>query len=250
VLYVSLDPGANRKKVKPRLLEICKRMGANPQGNLRLVDTHLSLNEPASVASFLQKNPGEFALVVIDSLYKAVTPGSDLSQAGIMTPATDGMQEIADATGAAVVVVHHEGRGNLGHPYGSMFLEAALSSLVHVVRNEATGKVTAKVEAMKNGEARAAPFVYRLEGPYLESVNAPRDRKSATAPAVAGDVPHRDMLALIPTTATLIRDARKLIEHLLSGSDDARRKQWERIRADWVAAGLVIQKGGMIRRVA
>jgi hypothetical protein len=50
-----------------------------------------------------------------------------------------------------------------------------------------------------------------------------------------------DMLALMPAEWTLIRDARKLIEHMLSGSPNAREKQWQRIRDAWEAAGLIVQ---------
>jgi hypothetical protein len=254
ILYVSVDPGANRKKVKLRIKEICERMGANPYSNFILVDTQLCLDKPESVAGLLTRNPGRFELVVIDSLYMSVTPGSSLAQDSVMIPATRGLREIADATGAAVVVLHHEGRGGLGHPFGSGFLETAVSSLVHVVLNEKTDKMTATVEFMKNGDKRETPFMYQGQGAYVESLAPKRigpTRSDATAaPSIVPDVPHADMLALIPTTPTPVREARRLIEHMLTGSPDAKRKQWERARADWAAAGWIVQRDGTIRRVA
>jgi hypothetical protein len=249
ILYVSVDPGANRKKVKPRIKEICERMGANPYSNFIVVDTELCLDKPESVAALLARNPGRFALVVIDSFYMAVSQGSSLAQDTVMIPATRGLQNIADVTGAAVVVVHHEGRGGLGHPFGSAYFKAALSSLVHVVLNEKTEKMTATVEFMKNGTKRETPFAYQLDGLHLES-SAPRAPRNSVAPSIVPDVPHADMLGPIPTTATAIREARRAIEHMLSGSADAKRKQWERVRADWAAAGLIVQRNGTIRRVA
>lgn len=238
--------------VKQRLKAICERLGANPRSNFILVDTPLYLNDRESVKSFLRKNPGEFSLVTIDSLYRAVTPGSRLSDEGVMTAAMDGLQEIIDTTGAAAMVLQHEGRGNDKHPYGSVFQEAALSSLIHIVRDKKTDIVTATVEMMKNGERREAPLKYRLDGPFLESLASPRavvTNKNA-APAVLADVPHREMLALIPTTAITTREARKLIEHLLSGEGRARDKQWERIRKAWLDAGVTAEDHGAIRRVA
>ena len=249
VLYATLDPGARKRNVKPRLMEICARLGVTPNENLVIVDDAVILNDPASVESLLRKNPGEFALVIVDPLYKAVR--GELTQQGVMEAASEGMKMIAVETGAAVLILHHEGRGDSSHAYGSIFLDAAIDSAMHTVRKG--DRVTVKVDPMltKNGAARDAPFVYRLDGPYLESVNAPRDRKStAAAPSIVPDVHRPDMLALIPTTPTPIRDARKLIEHLLTGEADAKRKQWERDRAAWQDAGSIVQKAGKIWRVA
>jgi hypothetical protein len=248
VMLVTLDPGARKRNVKRRLMEICRRLNVTPNENLVIVDDPVILNDPASVASLLRKNPGEFALVIIDPLYKAIT--GELTQQSVMEAASEGMKMITVTTGAAVLILHHEGRGDSSHAYGSIFLDAAVDAGMHTVRKDDRVVVTADPALFKNDAPRDAPFVYRIEGPYLESINAPRDRRSTAAPSIVPDVPHADMLALIPTTATTIRGARKLIEHLLSGGPDARRKQWERVRADWAAAGLIVQRDGTIRRVA
>jgi hypothetical protein len=248
VMLVTLDPGARKRNVKPRLMEICNRLSVKPNENLVIVDDPVILNDPASVESLLRKNPGEFVLIIIDPLYKAII--GELTQQSVMEAASEGMKMLAVATGAAVLILHHEGRGDSSHAYGSIFLDAAVDAGMHTVRKDDRVVVTPDPALFKNVAAREAPFVYRIEGPYLESINALRDRKSTAAPSIVPDVPHADMLALIPTTATTIRGARKLIEHLLSGGLDARRKQWERVRADWAAAGLIVQRGGTIRRVA
>jgi hypothetical protein len=248
VLLITLDPGARKRNVKPRLMEICDRLGAKVGRNLVIVDDAVILNDPPSVESLLRKNPGEFVLVIVDPLYKAVR--GELTQQSVMEAASEGMKMVAVETGAAVLILHHEGRGDSTHAYGSIFLDAAIDSAMHVVRKDDRVTVTVDPILIKNGAPREAPFVYRLEGPYLENLTAPRaPGKTVAAPAVVADAPHREMLALIPTGATPIRKARELIEHLLSGEPDARRKQWERVRAAWADAGLIVQGNGMIRRV-
>ena len=58
-------------------------------------------------------------------------------------------------------------------------------------------------------------------------------------------------MAALPTVATPIGEARKLIEHMLgSASPNARAEYWRRLRKDWAAAGLIMIKGNTIRRVA
>lgn len=248
VLLITLDPGARKRNVKPRLMEIRDRLGAKVGRNLIIVDDAVILNDPASVESLLRKNPGEFVLVIVDPLYKAVR--GELTQQSVMEAASEGMKMIAVETGAAVLILHHEGRGDSTHAYGSIFLDAAIDSAMHIVRKDDRVTVTVDPILIKNGAPREAPFVYRLEGPYLESLTAPRaPGKTVASPAVVADAPHREMLALIPTVATPIRKARALIEHLLSGEPDARRKQWERDRAAWADVGLIVQGNGMIRRV-
>jgi hypothetical protein len=247
VLYITLDPGARKMQVKPRLIEICDRLGANVGSNLIIVDDAVILNDPASVESLLRKNAGEFALVIIDPLYKAVR--GELTQQGAMEAASEGMKMIAVETGAAVLILHHEGRSDPTHGYGSIFLDAAIDSAMHVVRKDDRVMVNVDPILTKNGAPREAPFVYRIEGPFLESVTAPRATGKTAAPSIVPDAPHRDMLALIPAGKMLKRDARKIIERLLTGEPDAREKQWQRIRKEWEAAGLIVQKGGMMWKV-
>jgi hypothetical protein len=203
-LIVTLDPGARKRNVKPRLMEICRRLGVTPNENLVIVDDAVILNDPASVESLLRKNPGEFALVIIDPLYKAVR--GELTQQGVMEAASEGMKMIAVETGAAVLILHHEGRGDSTHAYGSIFLDAAIDSAMHTVRKDDRVTVTVDPMLTKNGSPRQAPFVYRLDGPYLESLTAPALGKTV-APSIVPDSPHADMLALIQPTATPIRGA-------------------------------------------
>jgi hypothetical protein len=242
-LLVTLDSGARGRNVKPRILSICERLGVRPPGeNLIIVDDAVILDDPASVAGLLRKNPGEFALVVIDPLFKALS--GDASRADIMNAATEGMKTIARETGAAVLVLHHQGRADESRPFGSVFLDAAVDSIIHITRK--ADRVTVKVKELKNGEPRAAPFVYDLQGPYLHHIQGAPSIVPDTSPT---KVPYPELLALVPGAPIPIRAARKLLEHLLTGEPDARRKQWQRIRHAWAEAGLIAQDTVTIRRI-
>ena len=238
VLFVTLDPGARRKQVKRRIMEICKRlcvMDVLNNKKIIIVDDVVFLDDPESVDHFLQRNPGKFSLVVIDPLYKAMS-GGDPSIAGAMVAATEGMKTIIEATGAALLIVHHATKAN-GEMYGSVFLKAALDAQIYVERAKDT--VTVTVEVVKNGEPPEMPFTYRLEKAYLEPT-MPAAPKRARA----------DLLAMVPLTDTPRIEVRKLIEPQLNGATKhARDTEWSRIVRTWTDAGAVIVTGGAIRRV-
>jgi hypothetical protein len=240
VLFVTLDPGARRKQVKRRIREICNRLGApDVLGNKKLVivDDVVCLDDKESVDHFLQRNPGKFALIVIDPLYKAMTSG-DPSIAGAMVAATEGMKTIIGATGGALLIVHHATKSN-GEMYGSVFLKAALDAQLFVERAKDT--VTVTVEVVKNGEPPDKPFVYRLEKEYL-SAEPPVDHDDPPGyPNEPANVTRPDMLELIPTERTLIAKVRPLIDHLLRApTRKSKEKEWARVRAAWVRDKLVI----------
>jgi hypothetical protein len=245
VLYVSLDPGARKTQVALRMEQICERLGVEQPENLILVHQTVFLDDPESVDSLLRHNPGPFVLVVIDPLYRALV-GGDPAHAGAINAAIENVIRITDETGAAVMILNHDTKA--GGMYGSKFLGAATDCKIFVKRDFKTNVVTLKVEMVKNGEPPEKPFVYKLDKEFLERTD--RATKGNGKSKVSA-FPHADMLALIPTTDTLKRDARKLVKDLLSGSATAQEKQWQRIRREWVKVGVgaTVEKGDMIRRV-
>jgi hypothetical protein len=243
VLFVTLDPGARKEQVKPRMMRVAERLGVKRRDDrLIVVDDIVFLDDPLSVESLLQHNPGAFELVVIDPLYKALSNG-DPSVASVMVAATEGMKMICERTGAALLLLHHATKVG-GEMYGSVFLKAALDAQLFVERVKDMVKVT--VEEVKNGAPREKPFVYRLDGAFLESTD--RAAKGNGKSDVSA-FPHANMLALIPTTDTLKREARKLVAHLLTGTNTTQEKQWQRWRKDWLKAGATVENGDTIRRV-
>jgi hypothetical protein len=247
VIYKTLDPDAGEEMTKHRMRQICDRLGiALSDRYMRLDDTPLNLADPVSVDSFLVLNPGRFALIVLDPLYRLL-PG-DPSRADLAKPMMDGIDQIIRATGAAVLIAHHDPRNSGGrdaHPHGSVFIEAGLSGLMHITRG-AHDKVTLTPQFVKNGIARG-PIKYELQAAFLEAIDP--DAPVATP---GGPLKHPDMLALMPTTATPRKEARKLIEAMLTApTPEAKRKQWNRICEAWRDAGAVIldADADTIRRV-
>ena len=157
MLYVSADRGARLKKVKARFLQICERLELEPPtiDRLALVETPVKLNDPKSVADLLLKNPGAFVLVVIDPLFRCVN--GDLSRQEIIDAVDTGLTTIADATGAALLILHHEPH-LAGRPFGSVFIGAGGDAQVHVVRHSKGNvlrdgdPVTVTVEWLKNDD--------------------------------------------------------------------------------------------------
>jgi hypothetical protein len=250
VLYLSLDPGGDKETVKfDRMLPICERFKIKPPSanRLILIDSPATfIDRPEKVAELLDKNPGPFALVVIDSLYRALSTG-DPVQASQVNPAIDGMMQIAEETGAAICVSTHSGRGDDKHMLGTIFQDAGASAIWRVARDHKSGKVTLDCEKLKNDKEPDKALLYKLDKSCLVSMNDVADLVSSAADTVK----RADMLALIPPKPGLpIRDARKKIEHLLRSKEaDARRKEWERIREAWDDAGVAKQEDGRIWRV-
>jgi hypothetical protein len=173
VLYVSADAGARLKNVAARFAKICRRLGVSiPDGNrLAVLDNPVNLTDTGEVEKFLTDNPGPWALVVIDPLYRCVGDG-DLAQAAVASAAENGYSRIAEETGAPVLIIHHDTKDGRAS-YGSAFIEAGGVSAVHFERHAKADayrdgdRVTVTVEWLKNDSAPGEPFEYWIEGAYL-----------------------------------------------------------------------------------
>ena len=243
VIFATLDPGAERKVTKPRILTVRDRLGLKPSGRLCLTDAPLILNEPTSVAHWLELNKARLPckLIVVDSLFSA-TAGS-LAQDTVVQGVMHGVRMLLRHADA-VAAVHHDNRS--GDIFGSAFLRPMLVSKLHVQRPGFGERVTVTVDYVKNGTAREQPFSYRLQGPFLASSGA----VAGSANAVHEGIKRPDILALLPNTPTAVSKARKLIEDKLSGkTPKSRDEEWRRLRLHWAERGVVIVKDGTIRRV-
>jgi hypothetical protein len=244
VLYVSLDPGARKPQVGVRMEAICKRLGIEQPERLIVDHETVFLDDAMSVESMLQRNPGEFVLVIIDPLYRALS-GGDPSHAGAINLAIESVIRIQQQTGAAVMILNHDTK--TGGMYGSKFLGAAADCKIFMQRDFKTNIVTLKVELSKNtGALDLPPIRYRLDKEHLERLDAPKQH--VDEPAI---VTRPDMLALMPSTWTPIKTARELIEHLLTApTDRGKDKEWERIRERWEAARLIEKRMRKLRKVS
>ena len=237
VLYITRDIGASRQEVKKRFMKILQHLGLSEDaldGKLILTDDRFHLNDPASVDNLLAHNPDRFVLVVIDSLFRCVS--GSLSQDVVASAAMDGIERIGRATGAAVVVIHHEPRSG-EHLFGSVMLDATYDAKIHVERGKERNAVIVTVQELKNAPIPDKPFTYRIEEEYLAAV-AGAGAASATTPKPASSR-HREMLALLPAGWFTRKEGRKRVEPLLTGAEEARRKQWQRAVAAMKASGEI-----------
>ncbi|MEA2906287.1 MAG: hypothetical protein QOI12_3674 [Alphaproteobacteria bacterium] len=239
VLYITRDIGASRQEVKKRLMKILPRLdlsGDALDGKLILTDDPFFLNDPTSVDNLLAHNPGRFVLVVIDSLFRCVI--GSLTQDVVASAAVEAIDRISRATGAAMVAVHHEPRGG-EHLFGSVMLDAAYDAKIHVERGKERNTVLVTVQELKNAPIPDKAFSYRLEEEYLAPVAGIEPGTGAVRATTAKPATsrHQEMLALLPTGWFTRKEGRKLIELLLIGSEEAKRKQWQRAVADMIATG-------------
>jgi hypothetical protein len=244
VLYITRDIGASRQEVKKRLMKILPRLDLSEDaldGKLILTDDPFYLNDPASVDNLLAHNPGRFVLVVIDSLFRCVI--GSLSQDVVASAAVEAIDRISRATGAALVAIHHEPRGG-EHLFGSIMLDAAYDAQIHVERGNERASVIVTVQELKNAPIPDKPFAYRIEEEYL----APgAGATPATTPKLASSR-YQEMLALLPAGSFTRKEGRKLVEPLLTGSKEARRKQWGRAIAEMKAAGQIVVTKHSVRK--
>lgn len=247
VLYATLDPSAAPKEIKSGVIEVRDRLGLKPSGRLHITGAPLILNEPTSVEDWLELNAARLPakLIMIDSLFSAVA--GSLAQDTVVRGAMDGVKMLLKHADA-VVIVHHDNKG--GDIFGSQFLTAMLAAKVGLGRNilkdgRPGNRVTVTVERLKF-DPPTLKLAYTLDGPFLSL-----DKSAGAADAEHASIRRPDILAVLPTVATPIGEARKLIEHMLgSGSPNARAEYWRRLRKDWGAAGLIVLKGDTIRRIA
>jgi hypothetical protein len=244
VLYITRDIGASRQEVKKRLMKILPRLDLSEDaldGKLILTDDPFYLNDPPSVDNLLAHNPGRFVLVVIDSLFRCVI--GSLSQDVVASAAVEAIDRVSRATGAAMVAIHHEPRGG-EHLFGSVMLDAAYDAQIHVERGSKRNSVIVTVQELKNAPIPDKPFAYRIEEEYLAPVAG---AAPATTPKLASSR-HQEMLALLPAGWFTRKEGRKLVEPLLTGSEDARRKQWERAVAEMKATGHIVVRQHSMRK--
>jgi hypothetical protein len=251
VIFATLDPSAAPKAIKPGVIEIRDRLGLKGSGRMQVTGFPLILNEPASVAHWIELNKVRLPakLIVIDSLFSAVT--GSLAQDSVVQGAMDGIRALLQYADA-VVIAHHDNRG--GDIFGSVFLTAMMAGKIAIsrplLRNGRPGsKVTVTVERLKFADPLLEPpLTYTLDGPFLAGAGDDVAADHAAA-ADAAPIKRPDIQALLATDWTPLAAARRLVNHLL-GDGRAAEKTWQRLRKEWADAGLIEQRDGNIRRMS
>lgn len=122
--------------------------GLDDAPNLALVPQRVAVNRPPRVEELLRAI-GRPDLVVMDTL--ARTLDGDENTPADTGAYVAGCDEIRERTGAAVHVVHHEGKSAGKGPMGHTRLFGSVDTLLHVEQDARTRAVTLRVEARRTG---------------------------------------------------------------------------------------------------
>lgn len=138
VIYVAAEGGA--AAIRNRVRAWCKARKVDPAklgDNWLLVDTGVMLNSQSSVKNFLALHPGEFAVVIFDTLARCMN--GDENSAKDIGAAIKGCDYIREQIKGSVGLVHHEG-WSAKRVRGSSALQGAPDAVIRVARDD--GNVT------------------------------------------------------------------------------------------------------------
>src|SRR5205823_5877487 len=121
VVYVIAEGNAKLFALRCRAW-LAKRGIGRPPANFRMLPARIAMNDPAAVRDLIGRI-GHPAIVVIDTLTRTLN-GDENSPADIAR-FVSGCDDLREATGAAVLVVHHEGKTQGRGPMGSTRILAA-----------------------------------------------------------------------------------------------------------------------------
>lgn len=239
VLYVAAEGGA--AAVRNRVLAWCKARGVDPDTviNWELVDTGIALNDANSVNEFLAVNSGKYALIVLDTL--ARNTRGDENSAKDMSAAIKGCDLIRDMSGAAVVLVHHEG-WSAARLRGSSVLQGAPDAVIRVARDKDDYTTVVAEDMRESAAGKTQVFKLGTDG-VLHIVAAADAAHRATGDRVL------DILADLegehggPVPVAVWRDAVKAAG-LIDPEKAGHRAAWKRMLDAMVLAKRVKQHKG------
>jgi hypothetical protein len=220
VLYVAAEGGG--KAIYNRIMAVAIRRGIGAvelEPNLEIVEHGMDLNNPQSVDEFLKENPGNWELVVIDTLARCMS--GDENSTPDMNMAVAECDRIRRKAGGDLILVHHQGWAK-ARPRGASALFGALDGLIRVYRNPDRYTVV-EVEALREGAVNErAGALYRLIDGVMEPI-APkpkgvdklqdRERKmlevlDTLCGATGGAVPTKQWREAVESTAPPVLDGK------------------------------------------
>jgi hypothetical protein len=168
VLYVAAEGGG--KAIYNRIMAVALKRGiaaAELEPNLEIVEHGIDLNNAQSVDEFLKENPGNWDLVVIDTLARCMS--GDENSTIDMNGAVNECDRIRRKAGGDLILVHHQGWSK-ARPRGASALFGALDGLIRVYRD--TDRYTVvEVEALREGAVSGrASGLYRLVDGVMEPI--------------------------------------------------------------------------------
>lgn len=187
VLYVTLEGGAGFER----------RVAALDQPNFWILPEPMSFmearHEPTWLAEAvlqLAQEAGDFGLIVIDTLARAITPG-DENSAQDMGKVVKSAELLKERTGACVMLIHHTGKNAAQGARGHSSLRAAIDTEIEITKEEGGDVIEAKATKQRDMVV-GQTFLYRLREVEL---GTDRDGDPVTTcvvePAAEGVEPRR-----------------------------------------------------------
>lgn len=164
VTYVAAEGGRVRLGERALAWKIVHH--ADRTASWKLIDERVDLTSQTEVAQFIAALDGPRDLIVIDTLARCMS-GDENSQKD-MGAFVAGCDRIREETGAALLVVHHEGKDAGKGARGSNVLRGAVDTGIRV-RREESGAVVVSVEDQRDAEP-LAPMRFTLQNVVLDGI--------------------------------------------------------------------------------
>jgi hypothetical protein len=245
VLYIAGEGGA--ASLRNRAMKVIEKRDFNLDSineKWILVDSPIDLSNQTSIDTLLEQNPGDFDLVVIDTLARNMSGDENSTQE--MNTAVRACDYIRRKVKArAVALLHHEGWSKQ-RPRGAVALFGALDCLIHLTRDDGVTAVT--VEDARDFAVPEQSLYYILQDGTLEPTEP--EPTGVAALEARETAMHAILTNLCPTGAAIPLDQwRAAVEaggHL-TGSKKAQGMQWGRARDRLFEAGLIKITGKQVQ---
>ena len=190
---------AERCKGNPETL---KRLERDVEANFEILPLAVHMDAASEVQDFIKANPGQRAAIFVDTLMRNMT-GDPLKPQDMMR-FMNGCDTIRNATGAAVIFLHHMKRENGTGGFGSIVGEAFVDGAAIVTRKHK--QRIFKLKLMRDGDDSLPAWIGDLE-PRETLVSMSEDGEVVRKSAVlvfdgrAGSDPLQKLLAHILETS-------------------------------------------------
>jgi hypothetical protein len=132
--------------------------------NWRLVGLPVHIDIPETLAEFMKANPGNWDFIIVDTMLRNMA--GHISDPKDMAAFVRACDTIRERTGAAVMVVHHEGKDKSKGGMGSMVFDAAVDGIAKFHRQGA--KRVFSVVVLRDADDSMPNMIFELEGVPLE----------------------------------------------------------------------------------
>ena len=213
VLYIA---GEGKNGLAKRFRAWFKRHGETPR-NIQICTTPIALTDPVGIAALvaeIQAMPEAPTLIVIDTVNRNFGPGDENATAD-MTRAVAGLDAIRNATGAALLGLHHSGHGDKSRGRGSSVLRASVDVEFAVEKFDRTVQV--RCTKAKDFDP-PAPLAWTLEKqplPWADEDGTPMDSAVLEASTLASTRASTNCLLTRP-----MRVALDALDAAISQGDD------------------------------